>query len=152
MVTIEPMKHEILDKILNKYDYIFAECTEKLIIENTMVLTENNEIYGISMFESCDDIGFIKVLYVDEDKRKMNFGDGLIKATLNLMDKRKIKLVYISLLESYEFFLKASKFSKVIDEDGIYRMFKINKKENNVLYCADLADYFKSSCKSPIKQ
>lgn len=152
MITIRPVEEKELKKVLDKYDELLANNLEVFNVENSMIVAERDQILGISSYISNEDTGIIKVLFIDENSRRINLGDGLIKATLNLMDHRGIATAYIAMDKDWEAFLASASLVKVEDEEEVTLIKSINSKDDVVVYKAILPDYFNTSCKSSKKQ
>lgn len=153
MITITPAKESDIKDILTKYDYILSENLTELKYENTMILVERGKIYGVSSYTSFGDIAQINVLYIDEDKRRLKFGDSLIKATLNLIDKRDIKRAYITMNSEFEDFLKSASLIKTQEDESNDDLKNLVNSEGDdkVLYHADLPEFFNTACRSSHK-
>lgn len=152
MITIRPVEEKEIKKVLDKYDEILAEHLDVFNAENSMIVAERDQILGISSYISNEDIGIIKVLYIDENSRRINLGDGLIKATLNLMDHRGIALAYIGMGKEFESFLESASLIKVEDDEEMVMIKGLIDSNDIVIYKAVLPDYFNTSCKSSKKQ
>lgn len=156
MITITPAKESDIKDILAKYDTILSQNMNELKYENTMLLVEQGKIYGISSYTLIDNFAHINVLYIDENKRRLKFGDSLIKATLNLIDRRDIKKAYIIMDDIFEDFLKSASLIKSSFEEygkemqtlGLLATSSPNKK---VVYIAILPDFFNTACRSSHK-
>ncbi|MGB3367138.1 MAG: hypothetical protein WBA54_06600 [Acidaminobacteraceae bacterium] len=156
MITITPAKESDIKDILSKYDYILSENLTELKYENTMILVEGGNIYGVSSYTTTGEIAKINVLYIDDDKRRLKFGDSLIKATLNLIDKRDIKRAYIVMSYMFEDFLKSSSLIKSSEEEYINDLASISSDNNlinekEIIYHADLPEFFNTACRSTHK-
>jgi len=121
-------------------------------LTNSMVIIDGNEYIGFASYKTLDNSeAVINVLFIDEMRRKELLGDGLLKAILNLADKRGVTLMYaISNGETYGF------FDKVGLKSTDYDIFKqVNKnfpfidydKEVKVV-SAKLPDFFETACRS----
>ena len=156
MITITPAKEEDIKKILEKYDYILSENLDELKYENTMILEERGKIYGVSSYTYAGDIAKINVIYIDEDKRRLKFGDSLIKATLNLIDRRNITRAYIVMNKEYEDFLISATLIKSTKEQYENDFAKFTSDQliddsNKLVYHAELPAYFNTACRSSHK-
>lgn len=156
MITITPAKESDIKDILSKYDYILSKNLTELKYENTMILVERGNIYGVSSYTTTGDIAKINVLYIDDDKRRLKFGDSLIKATLNLIDKRDIKRAYIVMNKEFEAFLKSASLIKSSEEEFTNDLASISSEnsltnDKEIVYHADLPEFFNTACKSSHK-
>lgn len=152
MITIRPVEEKDLKRVLDKYDELLANNLDVFNVENSMIVSERDQILGISSYVSNEDIGIIKVLFIDENSRRINLGDGLIKATLNLMDHRGIATAYIAMDKDCEPFLASASLVKVEDKEEMQMIKNIGSDGDVVIYKAILPDYFNTSCKSSKKQ
>lgn len=152
MITIRPVEEKEIKKVLDKYDEILAENLDVFKSENSMIVAERDQILGISSYISSEDTGIIKVLFIDENSRRMNLGDGLIKATLNLMDHRGITVAYIGMAKDFEPFLVSASLIKVEDDEELDMVKGLIGSSALAVYKAILPDYFNTSCKSSKKQ
>jgi len=114
-----------------------ANLNHQLICNNIMVIEESKTIYGLSSYKVINSDfdnpeAEIDILYIDRNQRLNYFGDSLIKATLNLLDLRGIKKVYI---ESRP------------EDNGFFEKVKL-KKESENRYSTQLPDFFDTACRS----
>lgn len=152
MITIAPAKESDIKEILSKYSDILLENMNELKYENTMILIERGEIYGVSSYTLIDNYAKIEVLFIDEDKRRLKFGDSLIKATLNLIDKRNISKAYIIMDECYEEFLRSASLIKSTDADFENDSLNLEHFNNSkAIYHANLPEFFNTACRSSHK-
>lgn len=153
MITITPAKESDIKDILIKYDMILSENLSELKYENTMILVEAGKIYGVSSYTSKEDIAQINVLFIDKDKRRLKFGDSLIKATLNLIEKRGIKKAYVIMDEEFDDFLKSASLIRSNISDFQNDFTFVTDHDDNfycekVIYLANLPEFFNTACRS----
>ncbi|BEP29052.1 hypothetical protein [Helicovermis profundi] len=151
MITIRKTELEDINNIVNEFGIILMSRTDDITTENTMILVEKDNVYGISSFITNNDEAFINILFIKNDFRGMHFGDGLIKAILNLIDKKSYKRAFIELPREYEGFLINTGLYKENSKNKIMKKFNINLDKNSVIYFANLPNFFDTACKSKEK-
>ncbi|SHJ48187.1 GNAT family N-acetyltransferase [Paramaledivibacter caminithermalis] len=122
-------------------------------LNKSMVVCDGDEIIGYgSYFEISDKTAFIDALIIKREYRRQYMGDGLIKALLNLADKRKIKRVYIIDGNNNSLFYKKVGLAKRkldVSEDILKCIGNELKKDETVeVFEAILPDFFNKACKS----
>jgi len=152
MISIKIPKVEDLkeiNKLLNENKINCMEIRDKL--SNSMIVLYDNSIIGFANYIMiADRMAILENVLVHKKYRNQYFGDGLVKAILNLVDKRGINKIYV--LSSKKFsgffsnigFIKednySEEFTKLISE-------KINIDDRDIYY-AKLPEFFKKACKT----
>lgn len=118
-------------------------------LENTMVVKDGQKVVGLSSYLLVEDIAYIDILIIDETFRNMKFGDGLLKATLNLIDKRGVARACLFADKATEGFFKSVGMKTVcksvyIDHSCYPRYFK----DQDVFFEALLPQFFETACRS----
>lgn len=151
-VSEEKDKKKIL-KLLNEEKVEIDNLdTEKL--KNSMVICDGEKIIGYSSYIKIPnlDIAFVDILVINSEYQGQYMGDGLIKALLNLADKRQIKKVYaIEESNNSSFFKKVGLTKRKFRvSDDIMKYFNKGLAANEIInvFEAILPDFFNKACKS----
>jgi len=113
------------------YDNNINENIEKEQI--LYLLEENNRIKGYCKISMNDLKWILESIFIDEDSRGEDLGDGLLRATFNFCFRRGINEIYYPDKNEY---LSKKGFTEIIRED----------KEDMALLC-DLELFFNKGCK-----
>ncbi|RKD27697.1 N-acetylglutamate synthase, GNAT family [Caminicella sporogenes DSM 14501] len=137
---------------------LLYECKYKEInldekINNSMAVYDGNDLIGFAsyIYVEDDNMGIIDIIAVKEEFRGQYIGDGLIKALLNLADKRGISKIYVISDSVNSLFFKKVGFTK--RNGSVYKNLRkylsLNYDEGNIeIFEAKLPDFFNKSCKS----
>lgn len=151
MITIRKAELDDVENIIEEFGIILMSRSEKIDFKKTMILSERDEIYGITSYISRGENAFINILFIIPEYRGMHFGDGIIKALLNLMDKEGIKTVYIEFPKTFEGFLKKLGMKRFEDRLRLKKLFNVNLDKKSVIYMTKLPDFFETACRSKRK-
>lgn len=102
------------------------------IMINSLIVEENNSIIGFANYVINKGICEIENIFVQPESRRKKIGDGLIRALLNLADKRKISEVYMKVEESHIDFINYVGLDKV----------------SETTYKVTLPEFFERPCRS----
>lgn len=75
--------------------------------EASMILIEDGTVLGYASYSSYEDEASVTLLFIDPVMRGKGFGDGLLRALLNLMERNGILRFYIPADEAAQGFLLA---------------------------------------------
>ncbi|SKC72833.1 GNAT family N-acetyltransferase [Maledivibacter halophilus] len=151
-VPEEKDKNKIIDLLTSEKVNNFDLHNE--ILNNSMAVYDGDKILGYSSYKklSNKNMALIDLLIVKQEYRGQYIGDGLIKAILNLADKRQIKKVYlISHGENSIFYEKAGLIKRKIEdckEIIKYIGNELGNEETVEVFQAILPDFFNKACKS----
>lgn len=110
---------------------VFKEIKDnKLVNSITYAGYENETLFGRCQVNLNKDIAYLEVLEINDNFRGNNLGEGLLRSTLNKLDKIGIKKVYYKYYNHY-----LIKMGFMIEDNRIY---------------VDLPDFFNSKCKKSI--
>ncbi len=115
--------------------------------EHTMVVELDNTLVGWGYLDICDNLAFIRFVYIDPDHRNQSLGDGLIRALINYADRRNVKTIYVSSDDEKIDYFKRFGFKYITCDQGdkkIYETFNLSIKD---LFIMELdVDEFFNSC------
>lgn len=123
---------ESLALFIDKANYSITLNEETM--NNMMIVEEGSTIIGFANYVIKDEEYWIDHLYIEPSFRKRKIGDGLIRALLNLMDRRSIRTVFMKLPTGFAAYLTVDSYKK--DES---------------IYTATLPDFFEKPCKGSAK-
>lgn len=148
MIHIRRMKDtdiEQVNAILKTLNLTFDTFVDR--VENLMVIDDNGSIQGFSSFISKNEDATLDLLIVEKSHRGMKLGDGLFKATLNLMEINGIKSVdVLSVQESNGFFEKLD--LKAYGEKNVKVVLPYDESMIDKVYFTSLPDFFNTACHS----
>ncbi|MFT9496471.1 GNAT family N-acetyltransferase [Anaerosolibacter sp.] len=121
------------------------------ILENTMVAYEGNIPLAAAGYESFGSVAVLRFVIVHKEHQREYLGDGIVKALLNLADKRGIELMLVDTQHCTEFFAKVG--FQDLDEDqksdvNISQIINNNLNAYHKLFAAKLPDFFLKACRS----
>lgn len=124
-------------------------------LNNSMVVCDGGEVIGYTDYNEIEDesTGVIETLIIKKEFQGQNIGDGLIKALLNLADKRRIKKVYVGANNKNSLFLEKVGLTKRklhVSEGVVKHILKgkeSRKQEDIEVFEAILPDFFNGACK-----
>lgn len=108
-----------------------------------MIVVENNMIYGCSEFIIKENTAVISLIYISQEHRGMKFGDGLLRATLNCIEKMGVDKAYIPANDSWSSFLEHEGIPKDLFVPEWYSDFG----EEMQWYGCHISDFFNKPCK-----
>lgn len=89
-----------------------------ILPEETMVLIEDGNILGYGAYQRQNDEAVVAVLYIDPAVRGMGYGDGVLRALLNLMDRSGIRRFFIAAEITARGFLAAEDLAPCTEVPG----------------------------------
>lgn len=156
MITIRiPVLEEVNDikALLSKYGVDCTRVTKN--INDSMVVLDGEKIIGYGSYNTVEikdkNIGIIDTILIRKEFRNQYIGDGLVKALLNLADKKGIIKVYSLSNKEKSLFYKKLGFieSEKLDEYLIKEITSRNIPLNEVkIYKVKLPDFFNKACRS----
>ncbi len=138
MIQIRMMKKsdvKSVDQMLREdqleFEALFLE------IEQCFVVEDGSRICGLSGYRQLEEEkAELVYLYIREEDRGFKLGDGLLRATLNHLDHKKIRQIYITSNERTDGFFVAEGLEIAM------------KSGENLVFRAELPDFFNTPCKS----
>ncbi len=107
MITIQipgPLQEAALKQFISEHGLSVAGGT---LSGQEMVLLEDDMVLGYAAYRQKGDEAVLVMLFVAPAVRKMGFGDGLFRGTVNLMERNGIGKFYAPVHENLTGFLKA---------------------------------------------
>ncbi|WZL74932.1 GNAT family N-acetyltransferase [Clostridiaceae bacterium 35-E11] len=118
-------------------------------ISNCMIAYDCNTAVAAAGFIQIDDIAIITFVIVKNTRRREYLGDGIVKALLNLADKRGVTRVFVAEDHCALFFKKIGFQEMPLSESKNYfntiRATDLFRK--NKIFSATLPDFFLKACK-----
>ncbi|QZY56879.1 GNAT family N-acetyltransferase [Crassaminicella profunda] len=119
-------------------------------ISNCMIAYDQKKAVAAAGFIKTENVAIIKFVVVSKNRQKEYLGDGIVKATLNLADKKGVKRVFVNADKEEIFFVKVG-FKDVILEE-VKKCCEdidiLNELDGNKILQVILPDYFLKACKS----
>ncbi|MCT4618721.1 MAG: GNAT family N-acetyltransferase [Marinisporobacter sp.] len=119
-------------------------------ITNCMIAYDNKDAVATAGFIKIEDIAILKFVVVSKNRQREYLGDGIVKAALNLADKKGVKRVFVNIDQEEIFFEKLrfkevslNEVSKCCESINI-----LNELEGEKIGQVILPDYFLKACKS----
>lgn len=95
MITVQIPEDRQLSALRGFQETFRLPALSEEALKRAMVLTDNDRICGVGAFEQQGTEGIVTRLFIDPALRKMSFGDGLLRALLNLMERSGVTIFYI---------------------------------------------------------
>lgn len=89
------------------------------------VALDNNKLVGVGKAQLEDSKYFLKYLIIEKDERNKGFGDGLIRAIFNKLEKKNVNIVYFKGTDKY---LLKKGFEKYFEENLTVDILSIDMK------------------------
>ncbi|QEK12191.1 GNAT family N-acetyltransferase [Crassaminicella thermophila] len=133
----------VIEKFLKENNFNIDQI-EKYIL-NCMIAYDNKIPVAVAGFKQKKNVAIIEFVIVTKNRRREYLGDGIVKALLNVADKKGIEKVYVNTDKSNLFFKKigfkeVKNYCEYIDD--------LNMLESNMILQVTLPDYFFKACKS----
>ncbi|MCT4604946.1 MAG: GNAT family N-acetyltransferase [Marinisporobacter sp.] len=138
----------IIEKLIEE-SHLKIEAIEDYIT-NCMIAYDNKEAVATAGFIKIEDIAILKFVVVSKNRRREYLGDGIVKATLNLADKKGVKKVFVN-IDQEEIFFEKLRFEEVPLNEvrTCYEPINtLNELDGNRIGRVILPDYFLKACKS----
>ncbi|MBB6216669.1 amino-acid N-acetyltransferase [Anaerosolibacter carboniphilus] len=120
------------------------------MIENSMVAYEGSSPLAAAGYEAFGSVAILRFLIVHRDHQREYLGDGIVKALLNLADRRGIQLMLTDALDCAGF-LKKVGFEELSEDQkgdiGVQQVIKNNLNPQHTLLAAKLPDFFLKACR-----
>lgn len=132
-------------------DHHFDEVNLEAMADHCMIAYDNEMPVAAAGYESFGPIGILRFVVVRRDRQREYLGDGILKAVLNLADKKGIRRIIAGTQHHGEFFKKVgfSKLNIQQHEDEAIKMFiEKNFGHDFSLWEAMLPDFFQKACRS----
>lgn len=116
MITIQiPGPHQ--EVALKQFAALHRLSVESTALpEESMILTEDGEILGYASYKRNGVSAVITMLFIAPAMRKMDFGDGLFRGLVNLMERNGVGKFYVPANENLTGFLEAEEL--VLSNEG----------------------------------
>jgi amino-acid N-acetyltransferase len=121
------------------------------ILENSMIAYDGNVPLAAAGYEAFGSIAVLRFVIVHKDHQREYLGDGIVKALLNLADKRGTQLMLADAYDNAPFFKKVGfeELSDVQKSDmEIQQVIESNLNSQHMLFAAKLPDFFLKACRS----
>lgn len=141
--------HEIttIQEILKDENVYLGDIEE--CIQNCMIAYDKKRPVAVAGFMQKKNIGIIKFVVVSRDRRREYLGDGIVKALLNLADRKGIYKVFVS-VDKDDFFFERVGFKETSLEE-VKKNFDdqvfLSLLSKDKLLQVNLPDYFLKACK-----
>ena len=117
---------------------------DNFVIENSMVIYDGNSVAGITYYSILNEYeALLDEVFIEPQYRNQYFGDSIVKAILNVADKRGVKRVFINTSHEDKVF-----FDKVgfLNPNELEIDFEYKYSEDTMV--ALLPDFFNTACRS----
>lgn len=111
--------------------------------KQSMILCENGAVLGYASFMQKGAEGLLDTLIIATEQRGQGFGDGLLRGTLNIMEKNGIAVFYIPGSPALNPFLAAEEITL---SDDVPQWIRAHCQESQY-YSGRLPDFFEKPCK-----
>lgn len=128
----------VIEKFLKENNFDIVQIEK--YISNCMIAYDNKTPVAVAGFKQKQNVAFIKFVIVSKNRRREYLGDGIVKALLNVADKKGINKVYVN-ADKDNLFFKEIGFQEVKKHCESIDDFKMVLE-------VTLPDYFLKSCKS----
>ncbi len=131
--------------------YHFENVNFENILENAMIAYDGDVPLAAAGYEAFGSVAVLRFVIVHKDHQREYLGDGIVKALLNLADKRGIQLM-LAYAEDYVAFFKKVGFEELSDvqknDSTIQHVISSTQPPQSKLYAARLPDFFLKACRS----
>lgn len=120
------------------------ELKDNFDIDNSMVIFDGKSVAGITYYSKLNDEEvLLDEVFIMPQYRKQYFGDSIVKAILNVADKRGVKKVFVNTSDEDKIFFNKVGFldPKELDTEIVYEY-------NEGTMVALLPDFFNTACRS----
>lgn len=113
-------------------------------INNMMAIYDGSEVAGITYYENLgEEEALLYDVNIKDGFKGQYYGDSIVKAILNVADKRGIKKMFVNTIEeNKEFFVKVG-FLRPCDVEV-----ELDYSTNNNTMVALLPEFFNTACRS----
>lgn len=120
------------------------------ILPNCMITYDNKIPVAAAGYTQLEDIALLEFVAVRGGRHGEYLGDGIVKALLNLADRKGIKRMFVSTEKSDLFFEKVGMKKTCLFEVGQYKELLIRKgmDPKSCIFEAVLPDFFLKACRS----
>ncbi|KXG76842.1 GNAT family N-acetyltransferase [Thermotalea metallivorans] len=127
------------------------EINLEAMADHCMIAYDNEIPVAAAGYESFGSIGILRFVVVRRDRQREYLGDGILKAVLNLADKKGIRRMIVGTQQHGKFFKKVG-FCKLNiqqhEDEAIKTFIEKNFRQDVSLWEAMLPDFFQKSCRS----
>lgn len=122
--------------------------SDMLDLHQYMLVTEGEEILGISQLELDKKVAKIAIIHISENVRGQGLGDGILRASLNYLDRLEYRWVLIKENNNLRGFLLKEGLTPLNEIEKAHEIFQyLDDQDVRGYFLCEPGLFFKNGCK-----